>query len=270
MSADTLVPDPSNPQSLNRFAYTIGNPLRFVDPTGYYSEEEIVQAFEVKTWDEVLDLFRPDGILEGLWGWLEVLRRANDGDMVVYGTIDGMNNGPTSISGSPGNVGLFRRDKAGRIFVGNEKNSGFAAKGRDRVYSLFRRDSASIQTLAYWVPSTQIHTHLKWKWVGPDPQAALADLSSAGLDVVGDFCIANVELAPVSTLIGVGALAVGFLVDLGAAEEAAIHIATYRHSGRYDSGQVLDVMGVFPEVGIFSDLISSVSNLSGVKLEATP
>lgn len=32
---DTIVPDPSDPQSLNRFAYARNNPLRFIDPSGH-------------------------------------------------------------------------------------------------------------------------------------------------------------------------------------------------------------------------------------------
>jgi hypothetical protein len=35
LSGDTLVPDPANPQGLNRFSYVGGNPLRFVDPSGH-------------------------------------------------------------------------------------------------------------------------------------------------------------------------------------------------------------------------------------------
>jgi RHS repeat-associated protein len=38
--ADTLVPSPSDPQSLNRFSSVQNNPLRFVDPTGHYLFEE--------------------------------------------------------------------------------------------------------------------------------------------------------------------------------------------------------------------------------------
>jgi RHS repeat-associated protein len=34
-SADTIVPDGKNPQSLNRFSYVGNNPLRYVDPTGH-------------------------------------------------------------------------------------------------------------------------------------------------------------------------------------------------------------------------------------------
>jgi hypothetical protein len=39
VSADTLVPSPGNPQSLNRYSYCFGNPLRYVDPTGHEIED---------------------------------------------------------------------------------------------------------------------------------------------------------------------------------------------------------------------------------------
>jgi hypothetical protein len=35
MSADTIVPRPSDPQSLNRFAFVRNNPLKYVDPSGH-------------------------------------------------------------------------------------------------------------------------------------------------------------------------------------------------------------------------------------------
>ena len=35
LSADTIVPSPGNPQSLNRYAYGYNNPLKYVDPTGH-------------------------------------------------------------------------------------------------------------------------------------------------------------------------------------------------------------------------------------------
>jgi hypothetical protein len=35
ISADTMVPDSSNPPSLNRFSYTRNNPLKYIDPTGH-------------------------------------------------------------------------------------------------------------------------------------------------------------------------------------------------------------------------------------------
>jgi RHS repeat-associated protein len=35
ISADTIVPEPGNPQSLNRFSYVSNNPIRHNDPTGH-------------------------------------------------------------------------------------------------------------------------------------------------------------------------------------------------------------------------------------------
>jgi hypothetical protein len=37
---------PANPQALNRYAYCLGNPLRYVDPTGHESEPEWLWIFE--------------------------------------------------------------------------------------------------------------------------------------------------------------------------------------------------------------------------------
>jgi hypothetical protein len=35
LSADTIVPEPGNPQSLNRYSYVSNNPLKYIDPTGH-------------------------------------------------------------------------------------------------------------------------------------------------------------------------------------------------------------------------------------------
>ncbi|MFB0534605.1 MAG: RHS repeat domain-containing protein [Anaerolineae bacterium] len=36
LQADTIVPEPGNPQALNRYSYVLGNPLRYADPSGHY------------------------------------------------------------------------------------------------------------------------------------------------------------------------------------------------------------------------------------------
>lgn len=37
---DSIVPDPGNPQSWNRFSYTYNNPINYIDPTGHVVENE--------------------------------------------------------------------------------------------------------------------------------------------------------------------------------------------------------------------------------------
>ncbi|MDH7475811.1 MAG: RHS repeat-associated core domain-containing protein, partial [Anaerolineae bacterium] len=40
VQADTVVPEPGNPQDLNRYAYVRNNPLRYTDPSGHWIFEE--------------------------------------------------------------------------------------------------------------------------------------------------------------------------------------------------------------------------------------
>ena len=88
IQADTIVPSPANPQSLNRYSYVLNNPFRYTDPSGHFTEEEIMQFFGVETWDEVEAFFREGGLLAGRWGWLEVMIRAKDSDE-LYGRMEG-------------------------------------------------------------------------------------------------------------------------------------------------------------------------------------
>jgi len=39
-SPDTIVPDPGDPQALNRYSYVLNNPLRYTDPTGRLADKQ--------------------------------------------------------------------------------------------------------------------------------------------------------------------------------------------------------------------------------------
>ena len=63
ISPDTIIPDPANPQSLNRFAYVRGNPVKFRDPNGHQACEAENDACWERRW------YQAHGYeyLEGQW-----------------------------------------------------------------------------------------------------------------------------------------------------------------------------------------------------------
>jgi hypothetical protein len=51
VSADTIVPDPANSQSLNRYSYVLGNPLKYTDPSGHlYVDDPIADSHRSDNW----------------------------------------------------------------------------------------------------------------------------------------------------------------------------------------------------------------------------
>jgi len=69
LQADTLVPNPGNPQSLNRYAYTLDNPLRYTDPSGHYTNDEIqkyLQETYGADWQSYWEAWQADPY----WMWI--------------------------------------------------------------------------------------------------------------------------------------------------------------------------------------------------------
>jgi RHS repeat-associated protein len=56
--ADTIVPQPDNPQTLNRFSYVNNNPIIYTDPKGHFTEDAIANAYRVEGVNDI-------------WGWNE-------------------------------------------------------------------------------------------------------------------------------------------------------------------------------------------------------
>jgi RHS repeat-associated protein len=55
ISADTIVPEPGNPQALNRYSYVINNPMRYNDPTGHCYGEAPVPCPADWTFDDYVE-----------------------------------------------------------------------------------------------------------------------------------------------------------------------------------------------------------------------
>jgi RHS repeat-associated protein len=67
ISPDTIIPNPADPQSWNRFSYTNNNPLRYTDPTGHWLESAW-DAFNVGLGIASF----VDNLSQGNYGWAAV------------------------------------------------------------------------------------------------------------------------------------------------------------------------------------------------------
>ena len=98
-SADTIVPDPTNPQSYNRYSYVNNNPIGYSDPTGHFSFDQIaaLMGYDLLAhYDEngdwltggriLQDRYNNGELLEWQEAWVTALRGADFGDVVLIGT----------------------------------------------------------------------------------------------------------------------------------------------------------------------------------------
>ena len=84
LQADTLVPEPGNPQSLNRYAYTLNNPLRYTDPSGHFEEDQIAQHLRDQGYSdkEIAEMIYSWSTEAKHKDWWTLLRNAQAGDII--------------------------------------------------------------------------------------------------------------------------------------------------------------------------------------------
>jgi RHS repeat-associated protein len=93
ISADTLVQDPYDPQSLNRYSYCINNPLKYTDPSGHWLETVLDIA------SIAYDIYEITKDPNNAWNWVSlgadvacaILPVATGGGAAVRGIAKGAN-----------------------------------------------------------------------------------------------------------------------------------------------------------------------------------
>jgi len=80
LQADTIVPEPGNPQALNRYSYSANNPQRYTDPTGHFTDDAIkayLQGTYSDKWQDYWNTWLADQ------EWMNLLHDAEGGDVLT-------------------------------------------------------------------------------------------------------------------------------------------------------------------------------------------
>jgi RHS repeat-associated protein len=112
ITPDTIIPDPYNPQSLNRYTYCLNNPLRYTDPSGHFWEE--IVGFINWVGDQLsrmMNIF--PSIAGGLW---DLYNNIGNGFM---NTIDWISNNMWGGSGA----GVGPTDQISNVAMGGQQNT---------------------------------------------------------------------------------------------------------------------------------------------------
>ena len=190
--ADTVMP--GGVQGLDRYAYTFNNPLRYVDPSGHLSQDQIMEMLGVSTWEEVLALFGDGGKYEGLWGMLELFRNAEVGDHIYgcygrshvssvtcyyVGDIAQGENGLTLLNPNEENKQVDLEEIKNRGFAGFLWGRGGIAPSKLLLTNEFLSQATFAGNSLYEIDS---HDHL-----GIDPDVSPFTLFMDGVGILGSF-----------------------------------------------------------------------------------
>jgi len=268
-SPDTIVLDPGNPQALNRYSYVLNNPVRYTDPTGMFSEDEIMQYLGVTTWDEVLAIFGEGGAMAGIWGYLEALHQAQLGTPISVWFDDGA--GLQLNIHQPNMIGLFCEMNGELMFSGtfidwSGSGGSWVVGDIDAVNASWMLGAAAVfqvGSLGNYLDPHQQYSHLKFEdaedidWVG-----AGLDIASVAADAVS-FGVGGRVIKGVA--VGAKAQDIGRVlnwIDVGHSfGDAGQGIASGNLS--VDDGKSLgySVLGLVPIVGTGVSAVSLLDNV---------
>jgi RHS repeat-associated protein len=86
LQPDLIVPEPGNPQALNRYSFVYNNPIKYTDSTGHFTDQELIDLGVFSSMDEI-EAWRNSPNLDSVY-WYYFLRAAQLGDQTsgfLYG-----------------------------------------------------------------------------------------------------------------------------------------------------------------------------------------
>jgi hypothetical protein len=214
ISPDTIVPDPTHVYDYHRYAYGRLNPLKFNDPTGYYSDDEIMINYGCENWACVEAIFQEGGPNAGLWGWLYILQQAQDGDTVVSTMI--------GTSGNHSMVGVFSRDANGRILV--TAQTYFDPTGHSPLSGVTSESGLATFAAAGGYGIYELHRTNQHLTAGRDYQHNYVSIAPGTLLLTA--AKAGTSIGPVMRTSGAAACATGVACPVGAAVATAGQVYT--------------------------------------------
>jgi RHS repeat-associated protein len=129
--ADTIVPVPTNSQAWDRYAYAFNSPVRYTDPTGHFSDDQLKKWLGLKYIGMSLDEFKEKhsdlyGLLSAMHFGDTLYGTSEENGLEIFGTVSLDEHGVLSFGGSTlndliesGNTGwaLSRHIEEGKDFV---------------------------------------------------------------------------------------------------------------------------------------------------------
>ena len=137
ISADTIIPDPANPQSFNRYSYCLNNPLKYVDPSGH--------DVEINYWNvEVIDVILQFGYYLPPEIWQALNEVINSPEYQAYADLRDIAPELTgSLEAAEETMYIERGDTRGHIAVYNDTTNTITLSQE------YKKSNKSILTLAH-------------------------------------------------------------------------------------------------------------------------